>query len=83
LIGYIYYNNYIKIGLIPLSNFILSISYIYFNLLPKVKLPTREADCSPLSRAEVIHEWSHTSIPPIRLHDVYRDNFTFCIWLSK
>jgi hypothetical protein len=42
-----------------------------------VKRPGREPDHSPPYSAEIKYEWIYTSTPPIRLHDVDRDNFTF------
>ena len=45
--------------------------------LPAVKRPGPELDHSLPSNAEVKNEWSCTSTPPIRLHGVDRDNFTF------
>jgi len=35
-----------------------------------VKRLRREADCSPLSSAEVKNAWSYTSTPPVSLHGV-------------
>jgi hypothetical protein len=37
----------------------------------------REVNHSPSPSAAVKFEWSDTSIPPIRLHGVDKDNFTF------
>lgn len=45
-----------------------------------VKWPACEVDHSPLYSAGVKNEWSHTSTP-ICLHGVYRDNFTFTIYM--
>jgi len=43
---------------------------------PVVNQLGHEFKHSSLSNAEVKHEWSYTS-PPIRLHGVDRENFTF------
>jgi hypothetical protein len=43
----------------------------------KVKQPVRKADHSTPSTAEVKNEWNYIFIPPICLHGLYRDNFTF------
>ena len=44
-------------------------------VLPRgLKRPGREFDHLPPSSAEVKNEWSFDSSPPIRLHDVGRDN---------
>jgi len=42
-----------------------------------IKWPKHESDHSPLSSAEVMNEWSYKSSPPIHLHSVHRDIFTF------
>jgi hypothetical protein len=44
-------------------------------LFPAVKWSKREADHSAPSSAK-IKEWSHTSLPPIRIHSRDRENFT-------
>jgi len=44
---------------------------------PGVEWPGRKADLSPSSSAKVTNEWSCTSAPPICLHGVDRDVFTF------
>jgi len=48
--------------------------------VPKVKLPAREANNSPPSRAEVKNEWNYTSTPQYVFMAwcliKYRDNFT-------
>jgi hypothetical protein len=49
----------------------------YCGPLPVVKRPGPELDHSLPSNAEVKNEWSCTSPPPIRLHGVDRDSFTF------
>ena len=38
--------------------------------------PGLEADHSLASSANVKNEWSHSSIPPVCLHGVDRENFT-------
>jgi len=43
----------------------------------RIKRPGGTAYHFPPSRAEIKNEWSYTSIPPIYLHSVERDNFTF------
>jgi len=48
-------------------------------LSPGVKRQGREVDPSPPSSDEVKKEWSYTSTPPIRLHGLDRDNFTFSV----
>ena len=49
---------------------------------PGIKKPRHKADHSSPSYAEVKNEWSYTSTPTIRFHDVARDNFTFRVtWL--
>ena len=42
-----------------------------------VKMPVREVNHSPPSSVEVKNEWSYTSVPPIYLRGVDRDNFAF------
>ena len=42
-----------------------------------LKRPERDGGYSPLSSAEVKHEGSHTSAPPLCLRAVDRDSFTF------
>jgi hypothetical protein len=42
-----------------------------------VKRPGLEADHSHPFNAEVKNEWRYTYIPPVCLHGVHRDNFTF------
>jgi hypothetical protein len=41
--------------------------------------PRHEEDHSLPYSAEVKNEWSYTSSPPIRLHGVGLENFTFLI----
>ena len=45
-----------------------------------VKLLQHEADYSPPPSAEIKNEWSYTSTPPIRHHNMGRDNFTFAFY---
>jgi len=42
-----------------------------------VKWPEHVGDHSSPPSARVKYEWSYTSIPPICLHAMYRDNFIF------
>jgi hypothetical protein len=42
-----------------------------------VRRPGCEADHSPPSNTEIENEWSCTSTPPVCLHGVDRDSFTF------
>jgi hypothetical protein len=51
----------------------------YRGSFPGLQRPGREVNHSPPSSAEVKNEWSHTSDPPICLHGVNRDNFTFTL----
>jgi hypothetical protein len=44
---------------------------------PAVKRLGHEVNHSSPSNDEVKQEWSYTSSPPIRLHGVDRENFTF------
>jgi hypothetical protein len=44
-----------------------------------VKRPQHEADHSPPSSAEIKNEWRYTSTPPVYLHDVDRNTFTFTL----
>ena len=39
-------------------------------------LPGGDGDCTVPSIAVTVREWSYTSTSSIRLHDMYRDNFT-------
>jgi hypothetical protein len=62
--------------------------FLFFNeyqgSFPEVNQPRREADHSTLSGAETKKEWRYTSTPPIHLHGVDRENFTFiffCLFL--
>ena len=43
----------------------------------RLRQPGREGDHSPLSSAEVRNGWNYTFTPPIYLHVIQRDNFTF------
>ena len=45
----------------------------------EVKQSEREVSHSPPSRAKVKNEWTHTSTPPICLHGVEKENFTFTV----
>lgn len=49
----------------------------YRGSFTEVKLPGRESDHSSPSDAEVENDWSYTSAPPICLHGVRMENFTF------
>jgi hypothetical protein len=49
----------------------------FFFFSSGVKRPGHDVDHSPPSSAEVTNEWSYTSVPPICLHGVDRDAFTF------
>jgi hypothetical protein len=49
----------------------------YSTPFPEVKRTGRESNHLPASSAEVKNEWSYTSSPPICLHGVHRENFTF------
>jgi hypothetical protein len=40
------------------------------------RLPASDADRSLSHRVEVKKDWHYSSIPPIRLHDLNRDNLT-------
>ena len=42
-----------------------------------VKLVRREGNHSPPSSAEVKNQWNSDPVPPIRLHILDRENFTF------
>jgi hypothetical protein len=42
-----------------------------------LKRPESKTDHPPQSSADVKNTWGYTSTPPIRLHDVHTDNFTF------
>jgi hypothetical protein len=44
---------------------------------PRVKRPERDVNHWPPSNVEVKREWSYTSIPPICLYGVDKENFTF------
>jgi hypothetical protein len=52
---------------------------MYRSSLPGVKRPERDVDHAPPSSAQATNEWSYTSAPPICLHGVVRDIFTFTI----
>jgi hypothetical protein len=44
-----------------------------------IKQAGREVNHSPPSSVEVKNDWTCTTAPPIRLHDVDRVNFTCCV----
>ena len=46
---------------------------------PGNKVAGCEADQSPQSSADIKHEWSDTSTPPVCLHCMYGDSFTFVL----
>jgi len=46
-----------------------------------IKRPVSEVDHLPTFSVEVKNGWSYTSTPPICIHGVDRDNFTFCTFL--
>ena len=48
-----------------------------------VKQSGSEANDSPLSNAKVHNECSYTSTPPICLHGVDRETFTFYLYYKK
>jgi hypothetical protein len=50
--------------------------------VPGVKRPGCEANHSPPSSAPPKNEGPYTSTPPTCLHGVYRDNFTFYIFIN-
>ena len=52
------------------------------SVVPGVKRQGREVDHSPPFGTEVKNEWSYTSTPPVCLHGVDRDNFTFYRYLG-
>jgi hypothetical protein len=53
-----------------------------FNLAFKVlKWPGRDVDHSPPNTAKVKNKWSYISTPPDCLHDVYRENFTYSLFV--
>jgi hypothetical protein len=47
--------------------------YLSFGL----KEPSHEADSTPPSSPRIENEWSYISVPPLCLHRVHKDNFTF------
>ena len=49
----------------------------YRGSFPGVQRPGRRVDHSPPSSPQVKNEWSYTSVTPISLHGVNRDDFTF------
>jgi hypothetical protein len=59
-----------------------AIQWIPVALSLEVRRTGREADHSPPSSAEVKREWNYTSTPPISLHGIYRDNFTYVTLLK-
>jgi len=48
-----------------------------------VKRPWREVNQSPPSGSAVQNEWSYTSVSPVCLHGVGRENFTFTFTQSS
>lgn len=48
-----------------------------WRFLPGIKRSVRDVEHSPPSSAEVMNEWSSTSVHPTHLYDVDRDNVTF------
>lgn len=48
-------------------------------LSPRPQRTGRKAECSPPSCSEIENEWSHTSNPPIQLHDVAGTTLAYCI----
>jgi hypothetical protein len=46
----------------------------------EVKRPERFVDYSRLSNSEVTNEWSYTSAPPLCVHGVDRNSFTFIVY---
>jgi hypothetical protein len=49
----------------------------YWGYFQGAKRTEPEVDRSPPSSIEVKNDWSHTSVPHLRLHDVDWDKFTF------
>jgi hypothetical protein len=47
---------------------------------PGVKRPGRNVNHSPLSTVDVNNEWRYTSTPPLHLHGVSREVFTFYLY---
>jgi len=45
---------------------------------PDLSRPDLAVDHSSFSNAACKNKWSYTLLPPIRLHDVAKYNFTFC-----
>jgi hypothetical protein len=52
-------------------------------LSPGVKQPVYEADYSQWFTGKVKNGWSYTSAPPICIHDMDKDNFTFTYIYNK
>ena len=52
---------------------------------PEVKRLGWQADQSIAYNAEVVNEWSYNATPPLHLHAMQWDNFTFspCCWWTK
>lgn len=49
----------------------------YWGSFTGEKRPGREDDRPSPSSTDIMYEWSYTSTPPICLHSVDRDKFTF------
>jgi len=56
--------------------------YGYRDALPGVKWPDYEFNWSSPCSSDVKNEWTHTSVPPILLLAVYRENFTIYVYLT-
>ena len=48
---------------------------------PGTKATGSNVDCSPQSSVKVKNEWNYTCAPPLCLHGVRRENFTFTFLL--
>jgi hypothetical protein len=51
----------------------------YRSSFPWLKWPGRDVDHPSPYCAKVKNEWSSTPVPPVYLHDVPRNNFTFTV----
>jgi len=49
----------------------------YCGSFPQVMRPVFEVNFSPPSSAEIKNKWSYISSLSIRLHGIYKENFTF------
>jgi hypothetical protein len=53
------------------------------SFFPGAKWPGNEADQSPPSSAKIKNVWSYTTTPPMCVHGIFRDNFSFLLIISS